>query len=541
MKLQEQEFFATRAPEIANAANAAARKRLIAALPTTNPALWNEWCDALRESQGASQFMRESGRYPLCGAGDINTYAVFTELNRQLLSPDAFASLIIPSGIATDATTRAFFEELLKSRTLHRFYEFENEGFFAGIGQGHMVRFAVYACGGPNKTVDQADFVFQGKDIAELKCNERHFTLSLPDLATLNPNTRACPIFASRIDAELNKFIYRRLGVMWAEGSQDGNKWKLTLSAMFHMTNDSGLFKTQQELIEAGQTLNGLEWDGPLGKYVPVVEAKMVSTFNHRHGDFSASKNGERAHVLPPLTSSRLTNPSELVMPFYWAPKTEVEESLRRLGNPKWLLGWRDISDARASARCIVASVIGTHGVGNSFSLATSSLSPQLRACFYGALASSSLDYAARQKVGGLHVNFHIFKQLPLPTPANLESPAPWQGDTTFAEWLLPRVVELTYTAWDLEPFGVDCGYAGPPFVWDEERRFLLRAELDAAFFHLYLGTSDEWSRDASDALKSKLPTPRDAVSHILETFPIVKKKDLESFGTFRTKDTILS
>jgi hypothetical protein len=98
----------------------------------------------------------------------------------------------------------------------------------------------------------------------------------------------------------------------------------------------------------------------------------------------------------------------------------------------------------------------------------------------------------------------------------------------------------LTYTAWDLEPFGVDCGYAGPPFVWDEERRFLLRAELDAAFFHLYLGTSDEWSRDASDALKSKLPTPRDAVSHILETFPIVKKKDLESFGTFRTKDTIL-
>jgi hypothetical protein len=109
------------------------------------------------------------------------------------------------------------------------------------------------------------------------------------------------------------------------------------------------------------------------------------------------------------------------------------------------------------------------------------------------------------------------------------------------SEWLLPRVVELTYTAWDLEPFGVDCGYAGPPFVWDEERRFLLRAELDAAFFHLYLGTSDEWSRDASDALKSKLPTPRDAVSHILETFPIVKKKDLESFGTFRTKDTILS
>jgi hypothetical protein len=99
----------------------------------------------------------------------------------------------------------------------------------------------------------------------------------------------------------------------------------------------------------------------------------------------------------------------------------------------------------------------------------------------------------------------------------------------------------LTYTAWDLEPFAKDCGYEGPPFVWEEERRFQLRAELDAAFFHLYLGTPDEWNRTASEALKSHLPTPRDAVSHILETFPIVKKKDLESFGTFRTKDTILS
>jgi hypothetical protein len=36
--------------------------------------------------------------------------------------------------------------------------------------------------------------------------------------------------------------------------------------------------------------------------------------------------------------------------------------------------------------------------------------------------------------------------------------------------WLLPRVVELTYTAWDLQPFAADCGFAGPPFRWDEER-----------------------------------------------------------------------
>jgi hypothetical protein len=150
------------------------------------------------------------------------------------------------------------------------------------------------------------------------------------------------------------------------------------------------------------------------------------------------------------------------------------------------------------------------------------------------------LDYCARQKVGGTNLTYNYFKQFPLLAPNLLTTKARWQPDVTVAEWLVPRVLELTYTAWDLEPFARDCGYTGPPFVWDEERRFQLRAELDAAFFHFYLGKPDEWTRTASDALKSYLPTPRDAVGHILETFPIVKRKDLESFGTFRTKDTII-
>jgi hypothetical protein len=107
--------------------------------------------------------------------------------------------------------------------------------------------------------------------------------------------------------------------------------------------------------------------------------------------------------------------------------------------------------------------------------------------------------------------------------------------------WIAMRVVELTYTAWDLEAFGIDCGYAGSPFRWEEDRRRLLRAELDAAFFHLYLGTPDEWERDASPALKAKLPTPRHAVDHIMDTFPIVERKDVEEHGTYRTKDTILA
>ncbi|MBI3089596.1 MAG: hypothetical protein HYY96_02930 [Candidatus Tectomicrobia bacterium] len=110
---------------------------------------------------------------------------------------------------------------------------------------------------------------------------------------------------------------------------------------------------------------------------------------------------------------------------------------------------------------------------------------------------------------------------------------------------LLPRVLELTYTAWDLAPFAKDCGYDGPPFRWDEERRFLLRYELDAAFFHLYLG-SGKWRGASGEteeelaALQARCPTPRDAAAYILDTFPIVKRKDEQRFGEYRAKRLIL-
>ncbi len=112
-----------------------------------------------------------------------------------------------------------------------------------------------------------------------------------------------------------------------------------------------------------------------------------------------------------------------------------------------------------------------------------------------------------------------------------------------------PRVIELTYTAWDLEPFAQDCGWPGPPFRWDEERRSLLLCELDAAFFHLYLPADEkgDWcpaegeTEQDLERLKASFAIPRDAVDYIMDTFPIVRRKDEEKYdGDYRTKRVIL-
>lgn len=134
-------------------------------------------------------------------------------------------------------------------------------------------------------------------------------------------------------------------------------------------------------------------------------------------------------------------------------------------------------------------------------------------------LNSFVVDFAARSSVGGTDLSYFIIKQLPI------FPPEPFQEDTgwgcTFMEFIVPRVLELTYTSWDLGPFAEQLGYDGQPFQWEEDRRFTLKCEIDAALFHLYGMEYDD-------------------LDYIMDTFPIVKRDEQRSFGEYRTKRVIL-
>ncbi|MBN1206198.1 MAG: hypothetical protein JXB05_14875 [Myxococcaceae bacterium] len=197
-----------------------------------------------------------------------------------------------------------------------------------------------------------------------------------------------------------------------------------------------------------------------------------------------------------------------------------MEERLNGRWNRGWLLGWRDICRS-TDHRAVIASLIPRVAVNHKFPLLLSDKEPRALAALYANLCGFALDYAARQKIGGTSLTYFILKQLPVLAPSVYEMPAPWEKQTLIRDWILPRVLELTYTAWDLESFARDVGYDGPPFRWDPERRALLRAELDAAFFHLY-GLS------------------REDTAYVLDTFPVVRKHDEKAHGEYRTQRLIL-
>ena len=189
IKLQEQEYFAVRAPDVALAANAAARGRKIAELRQAPDGSWERrlfdtFEIAKRTAEASSIFARvpgdEGGRFPLTGRGDVNTYSLFAELFSTAISPRGRAGVILPTGIATDATTAPFFSSLIGTHRLISMYSFENEErIFAEVH--HAFKFTALVVSASQQQ-DDPSFVFYARKVQDLADRRRYNKLSARDI-----------------------------------------------------------------------------------------------------------------------------------------------------------------------------------------------------------------------------------------------------------------------------------------------------------------------------------------------------------------------
>ncbi len=533
--LREREFFASLDPEIANAPNAARRRAIIAQLPQTNPDLNKDFCDAKRRAEDASHLIHDSQQYPFCGRGDINTYSIFAELKRGLVGPTGRVGCIVPSGIASDNTTKFFFQDLIGTSSLVSLFDFENrEGLFPEVDS--RMKFCLLSLTGKDRPVNGgADFVFFATNTTHLLENERHFTLTSEDITLLNPNTKTCPIFRSKRDAELTKYIYHRVPVLIDENESNDNPWGVQLATMFHMANDSGLFHTREELDTASCVLNGNVFVKGRTAYLPLYEGKMFMAYDHRHANVVITNNAARSGQPVACVSQDKADAEFVPMPQYWIESAEVMPYRERIGSD-FFLAFKAITSV-TNERTVLSTILPMYGIHDNAPIVI--FPPDkipLQPFFLANLNSHIFDFCTRQKMGTVKLMHYVFSQLPV-LDENTYQLAAFHDLHSF---VVKRVLELTYTAWDIQPFALACGYDGPPFLWDEERRFIIRAELDAAYIHLYLGSGQDWKERVSKELLQYFPTPRDAVDYIMETFPIVKRKDEQKYDSYRTKELIL-
>lgn len=368
IKLQEEEFFATRSPLVAAAKNKAERAKRIELLrqglllhtlyPDVEAAeglsppnraemrLHEDFIAARRGAEAASLYAHDSGRYPLTGVGDVNTYALFAESLFQLTAPQGRAGFIVPTGIATDDSTKAYFGHISQTGRLASLLDFENsEAVFPAVHRSY--KFSLMTLG----AAEAAEFVCFATQVAQATDPRRRFTLTPDEFRLINPNTRTCPVFRSQRDAELTKKLYRAAPVLireaeWVGEGKDArctapeaNPWGIRFSTMFHMSNDSHLFA--ENPIEATASFAQL-------RRLQLYEPKLIHQFDHRWATYLDNPDKPNGLDTDDVSPTQKADPRFTVRPRYWVDEREVLARIARVPSrvaSAWL-AWQQATDA---------------------------------------------------------------------------------------------------------------------------------------------------------------------------------------------------
>lgn len=522
MKMQEVEWFAARRTEIAHAAKAADRKRMVAALQGAGDPLAADYGQASTMAALAARMATlapdKGGQYPLLGRGDVNLYSLFVERAARLVKPDGLVGLLTPSGIAGDLNAAPFFRSVSTTGRLKSLLDYENRKIFFPDVHASF-KFCAIVFGGTERRFQAAECGFFLRSTRDDDLIDTAFPLTPADFAAVNPNTGTAPVFRTVRDADLTTAIYTRLPVVVDRRYDPPRRpWPVRYLRMFDMTNDSHLFRTWAELeaegwyrVAGGRIRRGLE------DALPLYVGRMFRQFDHRAANVDVNEeNLHNAAVSGHIDEASKADPNFLPEPQYWIEQKNIEKAM------SWALAFRDIARP-TDIRTVIASILPAAGYGNTAGLLLSE-DAESAALLLANLNAFSLDFVARQKVQGTHVNWYILEQLPVIPPTGYDR---MFGTMTARDIVRREVLHLTYTAHDMADFARDMGHVDadgavlPPFPWDEADRRQRRARLDALYFHLY-GLS------------------REDADYILSTFPIVRDHDMRDHRRFLTRDLIL-
>ena len=504
---KEVEFFGSHCPEILKI-ESKHRKDEIAKLKNSNNSLWNSFVFETRKFSCMRKFIQASGRYLLTAYGKINSYSIFAEQSYDIINANGRVGLVLPTGIATDDNNKEFFACLTQSGNLVSLFDFENkEGIFPDVHRSY--KFCLLTFKNDKKGID-SQFMFYLSSPEELNDHDRRFILDANDFKLLNPNTKTCPIFRSKRDAELTKSLYKRVSILNAEGYD--NSWKVCFKqGLFNMTTDLNLFNDAKSLRDKGFVLKGNIFLKNEVAYLPLYEGKMLQLFDHRAANVITNFDNVLRKSLPEKnTEEQHKDVTFVPMPRYWVLSDLCFQAIPKNHYCDWLFGFKNVTST-TNERTFIGGVLPMSAVGHSMPLImfNKCIPNDRRFLLVANMSSRIFDYIARQKVGGINLTFFIVNQLPVIHP--------YDYPKRFFDALKCIMLELVYTSNDLLPFALSLGYDSPPFVWKGERRTDLIAKLEAIYGILYKLTRDDFD-------------------YVFETFVSTKRQEMEKFGEYRSK-----
>ncbi|MFB6185697.1 MAG: restriction endonuclease, partial [Halobacteriaceae archaeon] len=361
----------------------------------------------------------------------------------------------------------------------------------------------------------KGSYAFYLHEIEDLRDQERVIKLSTDDIKLLNPNTKTCPVFETREEAELTIKIYRQVGVL-NDYSESGDSWGAELTRIFNTSDDSDLFYTKEELLKEGWELKGNKFKKNGRSYFPLYEAKLVYQYDHRFATFEGvdQDEAENGNAIE-MDNDLKDDPNKYTIPRYWIHEKHLEDK----NGADWNVGLRDITNA-TNERTVISSAIPKAPTVNSLNLIKGVSAEQaliLMACFN----SYTLDFVARQKLSSARLGHYVVRQLPVPDPNYLEKIS-YDG-LSVREVIEKASLALTYTAHDLDGLVQDSNLSPDVYSFNQpngQEREDVRFELEAILCHVY-------GIEESD------------FEILFNTFNQIKERDIEEHGYYRTRDKI--
>ena len=544
IKVEDKKWFEHQGrQDIVNAGTAAQRKKAINNLKDSDPHLYNCYLKALEDAESMSLFVRFSGRFELTATGDIDLYPLFAE-HCMNCSKEAWG-LVLPLGIATNDNNKTFFSKLIEENRLISIFCFENRERIFDIDS--TIKFCLFTNGKRQSTPRTVTAGFYLTRMDQLMDPNRIYLLNTDDIIKLNPNTKTCPVFRSEMDAKLTLKIYKSVPILQKEGSND-NYWNIKFGGTIHMANDSGLFVTTKQLIEAEAEKRAHSYILDNKKYIPLIEGKMIYLYNHHYGVNPIDGEHPNNASLPTPPLNVLQDPDSPISPYYWIEdKHMLRKKVKYDGNGIKVWEWcrksslalKDVGRAGVARTFILSRIPDDVAVGHTSNILYVEDTCINDIILQGILSSIVVDYVAKQKAGGNHMSIYIVKQFPVLTPHIIPS--------SLVMPIVSRVVKLCYFNHDLDEWVEELwGELNEEqrselpqlgrrecFIYDPNVRALWQAELDAIFAHLYGLNTEE--------LKYILD-PEDVCGPgcINETFRVLKDNEIREYGEYRTKRLIL-
>ena len=414
IRFEERRFFAHICPEIAKITKKDNRQNAINKLKKTWPDLYY-WC---RDVQNDYSLMTaKTYRHPLIqlsACGELNTYALFTELASNLLSEEGISSLILKSSIVTSPVNKPLFSSYLNKGQIRNISLFENKAKIFNIDSRE--RFCVLTTS--KKANPSFSFSAGLTTVDEYLAND-FITVEPQEIKLINPSTGMIPNVSDTRHISFLIHAHRRLPVF------DSVFPDCHFGRLIHLTAHAKYI---------GRTESS--------ENLPIYEGKFLEQYNARFSTFEGMSEDKKysakasaiknyaSNDCPPFPQSR-----------FFVQKSLWNKYLQQYPS-KYSLCWRSLTSP-TNYRTMIAMILKTQPTCQSVQMLQTKDYQEL-VLLLGLFNSKPFDYFVRLKMPGIDLTQSVIRQIPVPSPEDFDSVLEYRGNhSTIKKHVLSYVAYL--------------------------------------------------------------------------------------------------